>query len=60
MNALTDQLAKLKREYDDLVLQHDERKSDGDATERDYEDMMDAEASLENEMDDLTIAINNQ
>jgi hypothetical protein len=58
MNALTERLTKLRRKYDDLVLQHDERKADGDATERDYEDMMDAEASLENEMDDLTIAIN--
>jgi hypothetical protein len=60
MNALTDQLAKLRRKYDDLVLQHDERKADGDSSEQDDEDMMDAEASLENEMDDLTIAINNQ
>jgi hypothetical protein len=60
MSTLTDKLDTVRWKYDQLVWQHEERKADGDATERDYEDMMDAEAILENEMDDLTIAINNQ
>jgi hypothetical protein len=57
MNRLINKLDAVKSEYDRLIMQHDERKADGDATERDYEDMMDEEAILEEEMEELSLAI---
>jgi hypothetical protein len=57
MKTRTEQLNELKWSYDHLVLQHEERKSDGDATERQYEDMNYEEEYIELKMEELSLAI---
>jgi hypothetical protein len=48
-----DQLDAVRHKYDQLVWQNEERKADQDYTERDLEEMNDAEANLEEQMEEL-------